>query len=78
MELLNQICSTEIEFIEFTNTVIQWHCYLYILGIGPKRLINLYQWDVIFTQNISGTEKKITYSLRWTNRVLKLKALLTE
>jgi hypothetical protein len=54
MERLNQVYSTEIEFIEFTNNVIQWYCFVEILGIGPKSLINLYQYDVIFTQNITG------------------------
>jgi hypothetical protein len=39
---------------EFTNNVIQWYCFVEILGIGPKSLINLYQYDVIFTQNITG------------------------
>lgn len=57
MERLNQIYSTEIEFIEFINNVIQWHCFVDILRIGPTSLINLYQCDVIFTQNITGTGK---------------------
>jgi hypothetical protein len=60
MERLNQVYSTEIEFIEFTNNVIQWYCFVEILGIGPKSLINLYQYDVIFTQNITISSIAIT------------------